>query len=302
MTTQRDLERALDAFFAEGADEMADRVIDDALRIIDHTHQRSVLGVPWRSRTMNPLARLAAATAAIVIVAGAALYVLSPGSQSVGGPQVTPSPTPSASPLVYKWMGLLAPGTYATSLSWDPSLVFTFTLGEGWESRDINVRQGGHVSVAFYPIENIATEPCSRTLGDPPQTTDDVVRAIEMVATIDAPARSTRIGDRDASYLQFTIDPPEACSAMALGLIKLPAQTCTPGICNGLGGDWYGLEFGAVTHHHGLSVMDVGRRLVAIDAVWTEDATAEERAALQAVVDSVRLGTPLATPPPSPGG
>ena len=101
MTTQRDLERALDAFFAQGADEVADRVIDDALLTIDHTPQRRVVSVPWRPNVMNPFARLAVAAAAIVIVAGGALYLLAPGNQTVGGPSAPPSPSvvaPSASP------------------------------------------------------------------------------------------------------------------------------------------------------------------------------------------------------------
>jgi hypothetical protein len=102
MTTQRDLERALDAFFTQGADEVADRVIDDALLTIDHTAQRRVLSVPWRPN-MPSFARLAVAAAAIVVVAGGALYLLAPGSQTVGGPSPAPSssaapPSPSAAP------------------------------------------------------------------------------------------------------------------------------------------------------------------------------------------------------------
>ena len=102
MTTQRDLERTLDAYFAVGAEEVADRVIDEALLTIAHTPQRRGLTVPWRPNVMNPFARLAVAAAAIVIVAGGALYLISPGNEGVGGPPAaTPSPSaaaPSASP------------------------------------------------------------------------------------------------------------------------------------------------------------------------------------------------------------
>jgi hypothetical protein len=46
---------------------------------------------------MNPFARLAVAAAAIVIVAGGAVYLLAPGNQGVGGPTpaITPTPMPS---------------------------------------------------------------------------------------------------------------------------------------------------------------------------------------------------------------
>ena len=97
MTTQRDLERALDAFFVHGADEVADRVIDDALVTIEQTPQRRVLRLPRRSDIMTPFARLAVAAAAIVIVAGGGFYLLSPGNQGVGGPPATP-PSPSIGP------------------------------------------------------------------------------------------------------------------------------------------------------------------------------------------------------------
>ena len=96
MTTQRDLERALDAFFAQGAEEVADRVIDDALLTIDHTTQRRALSVPWMPNIMPSFAWLAVAAAAIVILAGGALYLLAPGNQTVGGPSTDPSPSAGA--------------------------------------------------------------------------------------------------------------------------------------------------------------------------------------------------------------
>lgn len=56
---------------------------------------RRVLDVPWRPNAMNPFARLAIAAAVIVIVAGGALYLFTPGNQGVGGPP-TADPSPSA--------------------------------------------------------------------------------------------------------------------------------------------------------------------------------------------------------------
>lgn len=94
MTTQREVERVLDSFFAPNGDEVADWVIDAALSEVEHTPQRRVIDVPWRPRQMNPFARLAVAAAAIVIVAGGALYLFTPGNQGVGGPPAA-SPSPS---------------------------------------------------------------------------------------------------------------------------------------------------------------------------------------------------------------
>ena len=50
MTDQRELDRLLDAFFVEGTDELADRVIDAALDQIDHTQQRRALRCRGGSR------------------------------------------------------------------------------------------------------------------------------------------------------------------------------------------------------------------------------------------------------------
>ena len=63
MTSQRELDRLLDAYFDDGRDELADRVIDAALDQIDHTRQRRALRVPWRFPTMTMPFRLAAAAA-----------------------------------------------------------------------------------------------------------------------------------------------------------------------------------------------------------------------------------------------
>ena len=107
MTTQRDLERALDAFLAEGADEVADRVIDDALLTIDHTTQRRVLSAPWRTLQMFAPARTAAAVIALAAMIGGAAYLLVPSSQ-IGGPPPTASPaaspadSPSPSPSAFE--------------------------------------------------------------------------------------------------------------------------------------------------------------------------------------------------------
>jgi N-acetylneuraminic acid mutarotase len=102
MTDQRELDRVLDAFFLEGTDEVADRVIDSALDQIDHTQQRRALRMPRRFSTMNMLTRLAAAAVIGVLAVGGTLYLVQRGQPAVGGPSPTPgvssSPSQPASP------------------------------------------------------------------------------------------------------------------------------------------------------------------------------------------------------------
>jgi galactose oxidase-like protein/Kelch motif protein len=92
MTSQRELDRLLDDFFVDGTNELADRVIEAALRQIDHTPQRRALRAPRRLSTMTMPFRLAAAAVIGALVVGGALYLTRPSQNGVGS-----SPTPRAS-------------------------------------------------------------------------------------------------------------------------------------------------------------------------------------------------------------
>ena len=98
----RDPDAILAAWLEEGPTQLPEttrRAIAVGLR--STRQNRRVLDVPWRPSSMNQSARLAVAAAAIVLVAGGGLYLLSPGNQGVGGlPSASPSPSggPSAGP------------------------------------------------------------------------------------------------------------------------------------------------------------------------------------------------------------
>ena len=94
MTDQRELDRLLDAYFVDGTDELADRVIDAALDQIDHTPQRRRIRAPWRFQTMPMSARVAAAAVIGVIAVAGAVYLIRPNQPAVGPPGPTPSPHP----------------------------------------------------------------------------------------------------------------------------------------------------------------------------------------------------------------
>jgi hypothetical protein len=103
MTDNRSLDRALDAFLADGVDRLADRVLEAALIQIDHTQQRRRLSVPWRFPTMTFQTRVAAAAVIGVLAIGGALYLLRP--PTFGQPTTTPSPSPAASPAAWTLTG-----------------------------------------------------------------------------------------------------------------------------------------------------------------------------------------------------
>ena len=99
MTDQRELDRLLSAFFVEGTNEVADRVIDAALIEIDQTQQRRVGRMPRRILTMKTPTRVAAAAVIGVLAVGGTLYAVNPW-QSAVTPSSTPNDSagPSASP------------------------------------------------------------------------------------------------------------------------------------------------------------------------------------------------------------
>ena len=110
MTRDRDIERALDHWFADGPSVIPDRVMVHALERIDRTPQRRLASLLSRYRPMSASVRLGLAAAAVVAVVVASMTLFKPAP----GPGATPSPSPaaatSASPpipaaLIGQWMG-----------------------------------------------------------------------------------------------------------------------------------------------------------------------------------------------------
>lgn len=103
MTMNADFDRIAAAWLADGPSELADRVLDSALREVHQTHQRRALRVPWRTGLMNPFSsasgRMATALIVAAIAIGGSIYALSrPGGTGGPGGSRTPdiSPSPGA--------------------------------------------------------------------------------------------------------------------------------------------------------------------------------------------------------------
>ena len=89
MNRQRDIDRVLEDWLAEGPSRMPDRLVSATVDQLDHFQQRKPW-LPW-SPTMNRLTTYAAALAAVLVVAVVAWSAL--GGQ--WGPASPPSPSPS---------------------------------------------------------------------------------------------------------------------------------------------------------------------------------------------------------------
>jgi hypothetical protein len=110
MTRDRDIERVLDGWFADGPTSMPDRFFDGVLDRVDRTSQRRLAGLTTRLLPMNTNIRLVAAIAAVVAIAlAAAISIGSPKPPPI--PQSSPSPSPVASGgplsqgLQHRWNG-----------------------------------------------------------------------------------------------------------------------------------------------------------------------------------------------------
>jgi hypothetical protein len=131
MNEDRDLDRLLDAWFAEGPVQVADRVIDGTAGRIARQRQLPAWRLrSWRFPTMSTPLKLVAIGAALV-AALAAGAVLVGGGGRVMAPAPSPSPTPVPPPLPN---GSLAAGTYAAHPV--PGMTWTITVPDGWTGHD----------------------------------------------------------------------------------------------------------------------------------------------------------------------
>jgi hypothetical protein len=141
MTDQRELDRLLGAFFVDGTDELADRVIEAALHQIDHTRQRRAMRLRGTLQTMPALTRLAVA-AVIGLLAVESVFVLQGNHALIGGPIATPVTTATVAPTA-------GPSAPAATITPVPSpTAMTGAIGDGRQIHTMTLLTDGRVLVA----------------------------------------------------------------------------------------------------------------------------------------------------------
>lgn len=105
MTPDRDIDRILDAFLAEGVHEVPDRVLDVAFARIERTSQRRIARTPWRFPQMTPTLRFAAIAAAALAIGIVLVPAVGPSDIVTPSPTAAPTPYPSPQPMpaALKW-------------------------------------------------------------------------------------------------------------------------------------------------------------------------------------------------------
>ena len=171
MTFERDTERLLDVWLADGPTVAADRVIDNVAGRIDRQSQRPAWLVSWRDSHVNSYLKPILALAAVVVIVVAGLAILGgPSVFNVGGsPSPSPSPSPTIAPVVLSNQGPLGAGTYRfVPFDAAPALAVDFTVpGTGWQGFPKWALIGpngtgapGGIGIGFLMPAGLFSDPC----------------------------------------------------------------------------------------------------------------------------------------------
>jgi hypothetical protein len=298
MTTRRDPDRLIRAFLDEGRTQLPDRTYDAIRSDIERTRQRVVFG-PWRLTRMNSYLRYAIAAAAVVIVAVIGINVL-PGviGQSVG-PSATPSPSPSPTPTavptpsptaaaLFPPLGPISAGTHTAVLE---GITVSFTVpADGWRVSDGNFigtqsfGQPADVSFNLWPSspDNLYSDPCAHTPLDPaPSHTAAgliaAAAAIPGTKLVSGPS-SVTIAGRAAQHVTFTIPDGIACDPQEFRLWYDNSDGTQ---------DWRWAGF--LGNIEQVWTIDVGGKVIWINAETFKGSSPEADQAVQAFIDSIQF-------------
>jgi hypothetical protein len=212
-------------------------------------------------------------------------------------------PTPNASIVTLTDEEALDPGTYRIDLdqvagteSVYPSLLIT--LPDGWNHGGwlVNKPTGDHqvppISVQFWDVEEIYAHPCqwNGTLMPPGPTVDDLAAALAAIPDRDGtdPVDVT-LGEYSGKYLELSVPEDQAYDDAdnAVGCDR------SDGVADFR--SWTGDGMASVRYHQGagqldrLWIMDIDGSRIVIDAFEMPYATADDRAELTQVVESIRF-------------
>jgi hypothetical protein len=298
MTSPRDLDHVLGKYFEDGPTELPDRSYDDVRTAIEITKQRVVFG-PWRFQNMSLVARIASLSAMVLALTLAGVYLV-PRPLSVGGPAVTPSPivtptlTPSVSPLPVPEGEGGAPLQAGTYLTQDPFLArVTFTLPDGpiaWQGN-----MGGPFAVflgdassnllLFQVFNSVYSDPCPGTgqeiSPNPGSSVDDLVTALAGLPGLTVtPPTDVTLGGVKGKLLTMTAPATSGCQVWVLPLGA--TNDMVPG------------------EQQRVWILDVSGQRLVVDAPATSATTADMQAAVQSVLDSLQIAPVTVPASPSP--
>lgn len=219
MNRNADFDRRASAWLADGPTELADRVLDAALREVHLTHQRRGWSAPWRASSMSFPLRAAAAIAIVAIVGVGAFAYFNRAPTTGGQPTAIPTIQPTLPPLSE---GALAPGRYAYD---GDGLRVIVTVPAGWEGGSFGLSTGRELpdgaNLLFLQPTMVFGDPCapegsSELIGP---TVDDLVTALlDLPNVTPATQDGATISGFSGKHLEFMVDTTGIDCVMALYL------------------------------------------------------------------------------------
>jgi hypothetical protein len=301
MSADRDVTRIVRSWLEEGVTSLPDRVLDSVFDQLPATPQRRAWWPARRLSEMNNFAKFAIAAAAVVVIAIVGINLL-PRGGGVGGPSPSPTsaPFPSASPVVLR-DGPLPAGTYVIQpfaqagsdacfvppqsgceATNDDTIRFAYTVPDGWAGiggTDFVLAANGNSAPDGAGVGGsrgawLLSDPCQN--GQNPDipvgpTVDDFVNALADHPLLDVttPVAVTLDG-YSGKYvdLQVPLDISQ-CDVY---------RPWEPGLyARGPGHRWH------------LWILDVEGTRVIVQAMDYAGTSAQHRAELQAIVDSIQI-------------
>jgi hypothetical protein len=313
--TARQPDELIQAFLAEGREELPDRTFDAVRGEIHRTRQRVVIG-PWRAPNMSNLTRLALVAAAVVAVVIGAIRFL-PTTPGTGGPEPSPTPSPTTIPsetaapsLVLQSPGVLCtnscrigrlqPGTY----SFEPSaagtpVTFSFTVPAGWsvDGGGFVTKHAGEPGEVFFTswiVSHVFADVCAWQ--DASKLVAAGTTAAELATALSAQKNrvvsqttDVTLGGFPAKRIELTqpagLDP-STCTDGNLRAWPDPGPNMSGGMCC----------FPARSIDD-LSIADVNGKRVVIIARHQPGSSPADVAELNSIVDSIQFVAPVATSP-----
>jgi len=299
MNQRSDIDRVLQVWMDDGPSTMPDRVIDVVADRISVQRQRR----SWRllrRLAMNPIFKLGAAAAAVLVIAVVG-YNLLPGPSGPGaGPSPSPSPTPQAT-LKALPEGPLSGGTYRIEpFRDDPTFSIVADIPAGWDGYPANgaVAKDSQddlgVLIAFMKADGLHSDPCQWDLDgtrayDQPgdvvvgPTVDDLVSALKANTSYTSTTPSLlTLGGYDGREIEVQV-PAD------IDMDTCDRETGSPKgmyyVFSGMDAGFYAQGPGAGYRWH-LFIVDVGgTRLITAVGYFAETPQADFAAAL-AIVES----------------
>ena len=295
MTAQRDPDALIRTFLDEGQTELPDRAFDAVRRDIHHTRQRVVIG-PWREPHMSIFARVAIAAAAVVAVGFAWVnFGPSPGGGVGAAPTPTAAPTapptasPSPRPIPMLDSRSLEPGRYALN----STIPISVTVPAGWSSlgRESVKKDGEAEGAGFgiWDIGNTFVDACTDHTPVSPAPGSGVDELAERLAN--------QPGVDAGPLTDVTIDGYSGTS------VELTVTTDITTCIGGRDGFWLwaGSRYASDPHDYRyvqdtnemdrIYVLDVDGVRFTLFARVPPGTTAAARAELEAIIDSIEIGS-----------